>query len=138
MDRVMRKLQARYDIDRFVRNNGSSPYRILVGCVISLRTKDDVSYAATDRLFQRARTPREMIRLRPATIAKLIYPAGFYNRKAEQIREISRMLIDRHAGRVPDERERGEGNGRYELAQVDRGFRVLPFDRLNKPGASEN
>ena len=39
--------------------------------------------------------------LRAATIAKLIYPAGFYRRKAEQIREISRMLLERHDGRVP-------------------------------------
>jgi len=103
IDRVLDTLQARYDIDRFVRNNGESPFRILVGCVISLRTKDEVTYAATERLFERAKTPREMLRLRAATIARLIYPAGFYRRKAEQIRAISRLLIDRHGGQVPDE-----------------------------------
>jgi endonuclease-3 len=103
MDRVLVELASRYDIDRFVRNNGESPFRILVGCVISLRTKDEVTYAATDRLFRRASDPRQMIRLRGSTIAKLIYPAGFYRRKAEQIRGISRMLIDDHEGRVPDD-----------------------------------
>ncbi|HXV77062.1 MAG TPA: endonuclease III [Candidatus Polarisedimenticolaceae bacterium] len=103
MHRVMRTLAARYEIDRFLQLNGPDPYRILVGCVISLRTKDEVSYAATARLFARARTPAEMIRLRTATVAELIYPAGFYNRKAKQIREISRLLTRRHAGRVPDE-----------------------------------
>ncbi len=44
-----------------------------------------------------------MSRLRPETIARLIYPAGFYRRKAEQIREISRRLLREHGGRVPDE-----------------------------------
>jgi len=103
MSRVLRRLQAGYDIDRFVRNNGSSPFRILVGCVISLRTKDEVTYAATDRLFRRASDPSAMRRLRASTIARLIYPAGFYRRKAAQIRDISRLLLERHGGEVPDE-----------------------------------
>jgi len=100
--RVLRRLASRYEIDRFVRRNGPDPFRILIGCVISLRTKDEVSYPATERLFHRAATPRRMLGLPRATIARLIYPAGFYNRKAEQIREISRRLIDSHGGRVPD------------------------------------
>ena len=49
MARVMKRLAAGYDIDRFVRNNGASPFRILIGCLISLRTKDEVSFAATLR-----------------------------------------------------------------------------------------
>jgi len=105
MHRVLDRLESRYEIDRFLKNNGPDPYRILIGCVISLRTKDEVSYAATARLFERARTPRQMQRLRSPTIAKLIFPAGFYNRKAEQIREISRLLVDRYDGRVPDSLE---------------------------------
>ena len=103
MDRVLRRLAGRYEIDRFVRKNGPDPFRILIGCVISLRTKDEVSYAATARLFRRARSPRGMLKLSAATIAKLIYPAGFYRRKAEQIRQISTRLIADHQGRVPDE-----------------------------------
>jgi endonuclease-3 len=71
--------------------------------VISLRTRDEVTYAATERLFRRVSTPDQLLRLREATIAKLIYPAGFYRRKATQIREISRMLVREHDGRVPAE-----------------------------------
>ena len=102
MGRVLRRLDSRYVIDRFVDTHGRDPYRILIGCVISLRTKDDVSFAATDRLFGRAGDPRAMVRLRQATIAKLIYPAGFYRRKAEQIRAISRILLDEREGTVPN------------------------------------
>ena len=105
MDRIMRRLASSYDIDRFVRNNGPDPFRILIGCVISLRTKDEVSYAATDRLFERASSPETMSKVRQATIARLIYPAGFYNRKAEQIREISKILVAEYGGRVPDSLE---------------------------------
>jgi endonuclease-3 len=101
-DRVMRRLKARYEIDRFVKRNGPDPYRILIGCVISLRTKDDVSYRATDRLFRKASSPARMLKLTSGTISKLIYPAGFYRRKAEQILGISRALLDRYDGRVPD------------------------------------
>jgi endonuclease-3 len=103
IDRVMRRLRARYDIDRFISRNGPDPYRILVGCVISLRTKDEVRYEATDRLFRKAKSPRRMLRLRAATIEKLIYPAGFYRRKAAQIRAISKILLERFEGRVPDD-----------------------------------
>jgi len=100
--RVLGALSRRYDIDRFKRAHGDSPFRILIGCVLSLRTKDEVSFPATARLFARAADPASMRRLRPATIEKLIYPCGFYRRKAVQIRKISARLIDTFEGRVPD------------------------------------
>jgi endonuclease-3 len=98
----MRRLAQRYDYTRFSRTHGPDPFRILIGCIISLRTKDEVTYPATERLFARISTPAELLRLRRATIEKLIYPAGFYRTKAERFREISRMLIDRYDGQVPD------------------------------------
>jgi endonuclease-3 len=101
MRRVMSGLGKIYDIDRFRRENGTDPFRVLVGCIISLRTKDEVMFPATARLFGRASTPAEMRRLRQPTVEKLIYPAGFYRRKAEQIREISRILVQEHGGEVP-------------------------------------
>ncbi len=101
--RVVRRLKRLHPDNQFVVNNGRDPFRILIGCLLSLRTKDEVTFPATDRLFERARTPREMLRLRQPTIAKLVYPVGFYRRKAAQIHEICRMLLDRFDGRVPDE-----------------------------------
>jgi endonuclease-3 len=99
--RVLGRLARQYDHTRFVRTHGPDPFRILIGCVISLRTKDEVTYPATERLFERATTPEQMARLREGTIAKLIYPAGFYRRKAAQIRGISKSLIRAHGGTVP-------------------------------------
>ncbi len=82
------------------RMNGS-PYKILISTVISLRTKDKVTLEASLRLFDRAAAPEEMVHLTAAEIEKLIYPAGFYRRKALQILEISRILLEEYNGEVP-------------------------------------
>ncbi len=82
--------------------NGS-PYKVLVSCIISLRTKDEVTAAASARLFAVASTPELMIQLPPGEIARLMYPAGFYHTKAEQISLFSRQLVDDYGGVVPDE-----------------------------------
>ena len=100
--RVLDQLSDRYDIDRFVGFHGRDPFRVLIGCILSLRTRDEVSFPATARLFRRARTPRSMAALAVEEIERRIYPAGFYRRKAIQIREISRRLLDDHDGRVPE------------------------------------
>lgn len=80
-----------------------SPYKILVSCIISLRTKDEVTALASARLFARAGTPSDMTALTREAISGLIYPAGFYRNKAEQILEISRRLVAEYDGIVPEE-----------------------------------
>ena len=77
------------------------PFRLLVACVISLRTKDAVTAAASARLFAVAATPAAVAALPEARIARLIFPAGFYNTKAGQIRETSRRIAAGRGGRVP-------------------------------------
>jgi len=80
-----------------------SPFKVLVSCIISLRTKDEVTAQASMRLFERAATPDAMQSLPVDEVAGLIYPAGFYRNKAPQIVEISKRLMDEYGGRVPDE-----------------------------------
>ncbi len=79
-----------------------TPYQILITTLLSLRTKDEVTAEASRRLFQRAKTPEEMLQLSEETIAKLIYPVGFYRNKAKNIREISKILLEKYGGKVPD------------------------------------
>jgi endonuclease-3 len=79
------------------------PFKVLISCILSLRTKDDVTAQASKRLFARAETPETMLNLTKEEIEALIYPVGFYHRKAEQILENSRVLIDQYNSRVPDE-----------------------------------
>ena len=81
------------------------PYYVLISTVISLRTKDDVTIKASRRLFDVASTPEDMIELSVEEIEKLIYPAGFYKRKAIQIKEISKILVEKYDGKVPSNAE---------------------------------
>ncbi|MDR3579301.1 MAG: endonuclease III [Oryzomonas sp.] len=85
-----------------VAEDSRSPYKVLVSCIISLRTKDEVTARASQMLFEHAATPEAMQQLSAPEIAKLIYPAGFYRTKAEQILAISRKLAAEYDGRVPD------------------------------------
>jgi endonuclease-3 len=98
-----------------VAEGGRDPFKVLVSCIISLRTKDEVTAQASSRLFDRAHTPEAMQHLTVDEISGLIYPAGFYRTKAEQILHISQQLVADHGGKVPDEIEellRFKGVGR--------------------------
>lgn len=79
----------------------TDPFRILISTVISLRTKDEVTREASERLFSVASTPEKISLLSEQRIAGLIYPAGFYNRKASTIKKISQIILNRYSGQVP-------------------------------------
>ena len=85
-----------------VQTTTRSPFSLLVSCIISLRTKDEVTHDSSIRLFDLAKTPAELGQLSEETIAKAIYPAGFYRIKAGQLRKIGRILDSDYEGRVPD------------------------------------
>ena len=106
------------------------PFRVLVACLLSLRTKDETTGPAAARLFALADTPERLRRLSPRAIERAIYPVGFYRTKARVLREVSRDLIERFGGVVPDEIDalltlRGVGRKTANLV-VTQGF--------NKPG----
>jgi endonuclease III len=86
-----------------VAQRSRDPYPVLISTLLSLRTKDEVTAAASRRLLGRADTPEKMLRLDAAEIRKMIYPVGFYKRKAETLLRVSRILLELHSGRVPDD-----------------------------------
>lgn len=81
------------------------PFLVLISCLLSLRTKDQTTAAASQRLFDLADSPKEMLGLSASRIEKAIYPVGFYRTKAKRIKEICRDLIDKFSSRVPDSLE---------------------------------
>lgn len=83
-------------------NIRKDPYLVLISCLISLRTKDEVTRQAQARLFRLADTPKKMASLPTGIIRKAIYPAGFYITKASRIRAISKGIIENYNGIVPD------------------------------------
>ena len=87
----------------FIAMQSRDPFKTLISCILSLRTKDQTTLIASERLFARADTPAKMLALSARTLERLIYPVGFYRTKARVIRGICRDLIDKFHGRVPDE-----------------------------------
>ncbi len=79
------------------------PFRILIACLLSLRTQDTTTRPAAARLFRLADTPATLLRLGPRTIERAIFPVGFYRTKARVLRGVSRDLLARFGGRVPDD-----------------------------------
>ena len=77
------------------------PFTTLISCLLSLRTKDATTRAASERLFHLAKTPAQMLTLSPAKIERAIYPVGFYRTKARTILSVCRTLQERYGGQVP-------------------------------------
>ena len=84
-----------------VQQYGRDPFLVLVSCILSLRTKDTVSLPASQRLFEYAKTPQQMLSFSISAIEKLIYPTGFYRQKTKQILKISELLLKKYQGTVP-------------------------------------
>ncbi|MFM7469851.1 MAG: endonuclease III domain-containing protein [Vampirovibrionales bacterium] len=78
------------------------PFKVLMGCIISLRTKDEVTIPACERLFALAPTPETFVQLSQAQLETLIYPAGFYKTKAKNMLEIAKIILETHQGQTPD------------------------------------
>jgi endonuclease-3 len=78
-----------------------NPFQILIATILSARTQDATTLAASTRLFRVARTPRTMAKLTVKQIERLIYPVSFYRHKARHVKATCRMLEERFGGRVP-------------------------------------
>jgi len=77
------------------------PFRVLIACILSLRTQDTTTGPAAERLFTLADSPATMLRLTPSQIERAIYPVGFYRTKARVILGLCRDVLERFEGRVP-------------------------------------
>lgn len=80
-----------------------SPFKVLISCILSLRTQDSTTAQASRRLFALADSPETMVRFSAKKIEQVIFPVGFYRTKAKTILEICRNLNENYRGRVPDE-----------------------------------
>jgi endonuclease-3 len=85
-----------------IANERRDPFLVLIGCLLSLRTKDETTEKAMERLMKRARTPRELLSIPTGEVEQIIYPVGFYKVKSRLIKEISRTVIEKYHNVVPD------------------------------------
>lgn len=80
-----------------------SPFLVLISCILSLRTKDETTLPASERLFALADDPVSMLELSLPQIEKAVYPVGFYKTKARTIHGICRDILKKFGGKVPDD-----------------------------------
>ena len=91
------------------------PFKVLICCILSLRTNDKTTYPCSLRMLELGTKPADFLSLDAETLAKAIYPVGFYKNKAQQILDLSREIIEKYNGKVPcsiDELVKFKGVGR--------------------------
>jgi endonuclease-3 len=88
-------------VEKISDDTREDPFQVLIATMLSAQTRDEVTAAASARLFRVARTPRTMAVLPPSRIQRLIYPVSFYRVKARHVRDTCRLIVSRFGGRVP-------------------------------------
>ena len=88
-------------VEKIAEAQEEDPFQVLIATLLSARTQDATTLAASTRLFKVARTPRTMTRLTVREIEILIYPVSFYRHKARHAKATCQILVDRFGGRVP-------------------------------------
>lgn len=92
-------------IEKLSESQQEDAFQILIATLLSARTQDATTLAASTRLFRRARTPRSLARLPVREIEQLIYPVSFYRTKAEHVRATAEIVATTYGGQVPDRLE---------------------------------
>src|SRR5436189_1882200 len=82
-----------------------TPFTVLISCILSLRTQDKTTNAASERLFAIANTPKKMLATPVDVIQQAIYPVSFYRVKARSIHGICEQILSRFGGEVPSKLE---------------------------------
>ena len=92
-------------VEKISKAQAEDPFQILIATILSARTQDATTHAASTRLFRKARTPRSMAKLPVTEIERLIYPVSFYRNKARYVKACCEMLVRRFGGKVPSTME---------------------------------
>ncbi|MEQ1757768.1 MAG: endonuclease III [Vicinamibacterales bacterium] len=88
-------------VEKISESQAEDPFQILIATLLSARTQDATTHAASTRLFKAAKTPKTMAKLTVKEIERLIYPVSFFRNKAEHVKACCEMLLSRFGGRVP-------------------------------------
>lgn len=88
-------------VEKISESQAEDPFQILIATLLSARTQDATTLAASTRLFRRAHTPEAMAALRVKEIEKLIYPVSFYRNKARFVKATCQAIVRDHGGKVP-------------------------------------
>ena len=88
-------------VEKISEEHAEEPFQILIATILSARTQDATTHAASSRLFKAAKTSRTVAKLSVRDIERLIYPVSFYRHKARHVKATCQILVNRFAGSVP-------------------------------------
>ena len=88
-------------VEKISESQEDNPFQVLIATLLSARTQDATTLAASTRLFDTAPSAAAVAALPVKTIERLIYPVSFYRNKARHVKDASRLLLNRFGGRVP-------------------------------------
>ena len=89
-------------VTKISKTENRNPFLVLVGTLLSLRTKDEITEKVMEKLTKEARTPEDILKMNAKRLQTLIYPVGFYRNKTNTLKNISRIIIEDYNGKVPD------------------------------------
>lgn len=84
---------------------GHNPFLILISCLLSLRAKDIVTFEVSKNLFALAQTPQEILDIPIKKLEKILKPVGFYRKKAQTLKSVSNVILEKYNGKVPNSRK---------------------------------
>lgn len=106
LENIIRKLREYYKqnnktlIDRV--STEKDPFKVLISCILSQRSKDEMTEKVSNELFKIVHKPEDLINLENRELEKILYSIGFYKVKARRLKEVSKILIEKYNGSVPD------------------------------------
>jgi len=105
IEKIVEILDNYYTMHVMEDNYTGQPYKALISCLLSLRTRDEITFPVAEKLFQKADTPQKMINLSYEELCLIIKSINYYKTKAENILNISGILIEKYNGEVPSTME---------------------------------
>jgi endonuclease-3 len=80
-------------------------FKVLIACLLSLRARDENTEKVSKQLFEVADTPEKILKLSMKKLEKLIFSSGHYHKKARVLKSVSKEILERFEGKVPDTKE---------------------------------
>ena len=104
---LIKKEVKKYDTSLMdkVSTQTKDPFKVLISCLLSLRTRDETTDIISEKLFKIASTPKELSEIKLKELESIIKPVNYYKTKAKRIKEISKIIYEKYNSKVPNNRE---------------------------------
>lgn len=88
-----------------MKNEKADAFKILISCLLSLRTKDSNTESVSEKLFKVTSTPQEILKIPIKKLENIIYSSGHYHKKARTLKHVSEIILEKYKGKVPNNKQ---------------------------------